>query len=526
MRFSDYVELDSYIDSLPPPEPRHIRVFRGQYKDHENLKPTGVRTPLRNEGVWRQYCKLLATEMLMRQGLSADEALSQSDLWAYWYYAIVQHYGPGTHLLDVTHSLDVALWFALHRAITNKRINLQFQYTNPKSPGPTLDRKDDWTSYEKWREAPGVLYIFDVPVWAPPGLPAHGTLVDLARAPDVFTTSARIQVQRACLIAADVNDCSGGDLKGCLAHSPIEVEWPMIPCAVAELPESALFPSPKEDEWYARLLFLPVVHQLSHEEPHWRMGHPVPLTLYIEHLEASIYAIQFKPLQPPLLHPWLVLPALKMNLTDAAAHERSARFVSTVPILLEAPIFALHPEADDKSWNQEMLVRGLPENLVGVVDLVSGELAGYGEDFRDVLFELSPLEIVGWTYLLKKGAEMIVQRAVHLVREHELAWRMEVYLQRAPKEQIATHVFAIRFDRSSRRFHIKQSNKWKDISVHKLAAKTLFVALAILGDLSTDSKSRARAVLKEAPEVVPGWRYFVLRDPETNEVYTRIVPDG
>ena len=176
MRFSDYVELDSYIDSLPPPEPRHIRVFRGQYKDHENLKPTGVRTPLRNEGVWRQYCKLLATEMLMRQGLSADEALSQSDLWAYWYYAIVQHYGPGTHLLDVTHSLDVALWFALHRAITNKRINLQFQYTNPKSPGPTLDRKDDWTSYEKWREAPGVLYIFDVPVWAPPGLPAHGTL--------------------------------------------------------------------------------------------------------------------------------------------------------------------------------------------------------------------------------------------------------------------------------------------------------------------------------------------------------------
>jgi len=168
-----------------------------------------------------------------------------------------------------------------------------------------------------------------------------------------------------------------------------------------------------------------------------------------------------------------------------------------------------------------MLVRGLPENLVGVVDLVSGELAGYAGAFLDVLFELSLLEIVGWTYPLKEDAEMIVQRAVHLVREDEFAWRMEVYLQKAPKEQISTHAFDIRFDRSSRRFQIKHSSRWKDISIHKLAAKTLFVALAILGDLSTDLRPRARAVLKEAPEVVPGWRYFVLRDPETDEVYTR-----
>jgi hypothetical protein len=249
------------------------------------------------------------------------------------------------------------------------------------------------------------------------------------------------------------------------------------------------------------------------------MGHPVPLSLYIEHLEDSMYAVQFKPLQPPLLFPWLVLPALKTPITDLASYEEAARFLRTVPILLEAPIFALQPEADDKRWNQEVLVRSLP-TIVGVVDLVSGELTG-AEPLKDVLFELSPLEIVGWTYLLKEDAEMIVQRAVHLIRDDEFAWRMEVYLQKAPKEQIATHTFDVRFDRSSRRFQIKKSNKWKDISVHKPAAKTLFVALAILGDLSTDLRPQARAVLKEAPEVVPGWRYFVLRDPETDEVYTR-----
>jgi hypothetical protein len=64
-------------------------------------------------------------------------------LWAYWYYAIVQHYGPGTHLLDVTHALDVALWFALHEATTDKLINTRFVNTDPANPGPTIP---DWNS--------------------------------------------------------------------------------------------------------------------------------------------------------------------------------------------------------------------------------------------------------------------------------------------------------------------------------------------------------------------------------------------
>jgi FRG domain-containing protein len=143
--FNDYSELNAYINSLPPAKPGHVRFFRGQYKDFGNMRPTGVRIPLRNERIWRQYCRMLATDMLVQLGLEVEEALSKTEVWAYWYYAIVQHYGPGTHLLDVTHSLDVALWFALHKAITNKRINLRFVYTHPTNPGPTLDRQDDWT---------------------------------------------------------------------------------------------------------------------------------------------------------------------------------------------------------------------------------------------------------------------------------------------------------------------------------------------------------------------------------------------
>ncbi len=84
----------------------------------------------------------------------------------------------------------------------------------------------------------------------------------------------------------------------------------MTGCPTVSQSDGALFPIPTEDQWYAQLLFLPVIHQVSQQEPHWRMGHPVELSLYVEHFQASMYAVQFKPLQPPLLYPWLVLPAL------------------------------------------------------------------------------------------------------------------------------------------------------------------------------------------------------------------------
>jgi hypothetical protein len=32
VRFNDYDQLNSYINSLRPPKPGHVRVFRGQYR--------------------------------------------------------------------------------------------------------------------------------------------------------------------------------------------------------------------------------------------------------------------------------------------------------------------------------------------------------------------------------------------------------------------------------------------------------------------------------------------------------------
>jgi FRG domain len=528
--FSDYNALSKYVSELPPPESGKVRVFRGQYRDHGKMQPTGIRIPLRHERIWRQYCRMLATDMLVQRGMEVKAALAHSDLWAYWYYAIVQHYGPGTHLLDVTHSLDVALWFALHRASTAPRFDLKFISSGPTSYGPALHRQDEWTSYQEWSESPGVLYIFDVPEWAPPDLPRHGVLVDLAHAPEAFNPSSRIQAQKACLIAADAQDLSGGDLS-LLAHTRIEVGWPMTGCQTANLPTGALFPSPAEDEWYARLLFLPVVQQIWQTEPHWRMAHPVQLSMYIEHLEASIYAIQFKPLQPPLLFPWLVFPALATEPQDEETYQRAAHFLGTVPILLEGPVFALQPEHDDERWNHAQLVENLP-TVLGVIDWMSGELSAEPELLDDVFFELSPLECVGWTDLLKTESEMRVPRAVHLVREDEFRWRLQVFFQVAPKEQIEVlfkEATAIHFDGPSGRFQIEHVDGWQDISTSPIAAKCTFVVLTLLRALSPDSHAETSfaasigttaAVLKRGADIGLEMHYFVMRDSKTNEPYT------
>src|SRR5580658_863527 len=118
------------------------------------------------------------------------------------------------------------------------------------------------------------------------------------------------------------------------------------------------------------------------------MAHPVQLSLYIEHLEPSMYAVQFKPIHPPLLSPWLIWPALLAKPPNQASYDKAARFLRAAPILLEGPVFALQPEQDDESWNHAQLVENLPR-VLGVIDWVSGELSDEPVRLSNALFELS-----------------------------------------------------------------------------------------------------------------------------------------
>jgi hypothetical protein len=526
--FDHYGSFQDYIGNLSTPKPGYIRVFRGQCRDYGNVRPTGVRVPLRNEQIWLQYCRMLATDILAQQGVPVESALSSGRLWGYWYYAIVQHYGPGTQLLDVSHSLEVALWFALHRASVGPQIKFGYLNSRQTSPFPNLCREDDWTSYHNWTESPGALYIFDVQPWAATERPRHGELVDLALGPEFFANSARIQAQKGCLIAADP-DNNEGDLTQFLAHPPIRVAWPMTGCVGASLPTPTLFPGPKEDEWYARLLFLPVVPQVSRTAPYWRMAHPVPLSMYIEHLESARYAIAFNPLQPTLLYPWLITAALLANPPSQEAYDQAARYLRSIPILLEAPLVAMQPDHDHTSWNHALLTENLPRMVVAL-EWESGEMSEMPVLLRDVLFELSPLECVGWTDLLRQGEPVQVPRAIHLVRDNSLSWQLQVFFQRAPKEQVEIlfeEATSVRFDQVSQRFQLHESGEWADICTNPIAAKSFLVALSLLRTLAPDPNSprpmeayrTASAVLARTPDLFAGIPYYVMRDTKTNEPY-------
>jgi FRG domain len=534
--FDDYGALKAYLEGLPPPKVGYVRVFRGQCKNYGTIRPTGVRVPLRNEHVWLRYCQMLAIDILIQSGVPAEEALSRGELWWYWYYAIVQHYGPGTRLLDVTYSLDVALWFALHRASVRKWLKLGYVNSSRSSLFPNLVREDEWVSYQRWQESPGVLYVFDVTLWQAAGTPRHGELVDLAKGPEFFAKSARIQAQKGCLIAADPAD-QDGDLAQFLIHPSISVAWPMRGYDGEGWGTKRLFPGPKEDEWYTRLLFLPVVPEIAAPGPGWRMAHPVPLSLYLEHLEDVRFAVSFNPLQPPLLFPWLIMPALLANPPSEEAYERAAVFFKTVPILLETPIVAMQPDPGHESWNHARLAQHLP-GVLGVLEWDSGNMAEMPVRLRDVLFEFSPLECVGWTDLLREGGQMVVARAIHLVTKGEKSWCLQVFFQRAPAERIETlfeSPASVRFDEASQQLQLEDAGGWSEITINGIAAKSFLVALWLLGSLVPDpacplppyqAYRTAPAVLVRTPDIVADLPYYVMRDTKTNEPYFAILQNG
>jgi hypothetical protein len=143
---SDYSELLTSIAALPKPPAGTVRVFRGQTRDYPRLDPRGLRHSPRAMSIWAAYAGQL------RFGLKPDKPagkLSMEDLQAHslWFNALAQQYGPGSDFLDVTYSIDIALWFALNKS---KIVNFK-GVIGPDGPAdPALDHQTsmDLVGYE------------------------------------------------------------------------------------------------------------------------------------------------------------------------------------------------------------------------------------------------------------------------------------------------------------------------------------------------------------------------------------------
>jgi FRG domain len=416
---SSYADLLAAIQSLRPPEPGYIRVFRGQNHNYPTMTPTALRSPYAADALWPIYAGKLADDIkpIFNETLGPDA--QDIDVLTLWVQAIKQHYGPGTEFLDVTHSVGVAAWFALHQM---ELVESFAVYGPPGALNPETDQFGTHTMirHTRFSEQPGYLYALDVP--DNPGASherEHGTLFDLALAPDAFSSSPRIRVQQACLIYAD-RAVDGGDLASLVVPgTPLRIAWPLENCPELEWGTNQIFPPAPYDDWYARFISIPLAPSLAKSRGRPVFDHPITVTVYLPEGsgQAEDQAL-FADLNDRVVTPrpaFLYAEALKTATAENFARHDPLweRFADATALLLEGPMMSATATVD--RMNLGVLSSGLAD-AAPVFDFISGEAAGE-VSLCNVFIELSSLDAVGWERFEKDRSNEELLRGVWLVRD-------------------------------------------------------------------------------------------------------------
>jgi len=523
---STFAEVRAAVAALPAPPAGTVRVFRGQTTDYPSLAPSGLRREPRARVLWHVYSGHLYAGLTQ----SLDGNMSLADLQAHglWFKALSQHYGPGSDYLDVTYSLESALWFALHKS---RVVEAKGSIGPPGPPDPARDHptSDDLIAFEPWSQG-GVIYVFDLPLWSGEGLARPGSVIDLARAPEMFASSPRMRAQSGCLIYCRNADSSPLDVRKLLVPgTPLHVRRPMTGAPGLDRPVADMFPSPAVDPWYARLLSVPMAYSPRPSPPTLRRQIPVTVyhdptrRRYTEEVHFHDVAIE-----PALIH--REIPELARRPADRAA--------APTVILLEAPMIHPRPPGDSKEWHHGLLWTDLPDrcpeyDLGGTTPI--GTVA-----LDDVLFELSPLENIGWERVIQRQSRIHAVRAVRIQRGRGgvLATVVRQELLGGPPSAIGV---ALRYDPASGLILASPPTPGSTpvpLSALEPLAKPILIALMLLRTLSSTMKceatptfsttadgvrtiliqvardaARLHRVATEAPN--PDW--FVLRDASNGE---------
>ena len=478
--FTDYAALQQFLATLPPPAPGKVRVYRGQNKNHPQILASGSR-PIQPPNVTLfDFSTRIVAQNLLQQPIDTDLELN---MLMFWIQAVAQHYGPSSWYLDVTHSLEMALWFAL-QAAEYKKVYI------PYGPGEKLDPATDILSTETWlrfqpTQAPGYLYVFDAPKYSSAGSVAHGELVDLAEAPPVFSSSLRMQAQKACLLASGA-DPQQADLSDCLITAPIPVNWPMTGASGLDRTVDDIFPGPAKDEWYRRLLSIPLVPCPDVEDPtRLSIGHPLPVTIYLsENAEARQAVLNCAAASEPVLT-YSAVPEHAFALPNLEGSDlRTFSSREATLMLLESPLMFVTPPAENDGWNQALLCQDISES-VPAYD-AKGEVTGQAS-LNNVFVEFSPLEDpdssggqlgrIRGAWLVRSGSEMAFNL---FCQQSDGGTFMDVALRRIV---IDTASGRMRYAAIKETPAGKQV-EWHDLLAVPMVAKPLFTVLLLLRELS------------------------------------------
>jgi FRG domain len=483
---STYAGLLDALRSLPPPAEGRIRVFRGQNQEYPTMTPTALRAARGEDSIWPLYARWLSTAGSLTDLLAdlADDskvtAIHSTDGSTYvdtmllWIRAIKQHYGPGTEFLDVTHSVGIAAWFALHSLQPEQ---VRANYAPPAAPGPWANVVGGHTFMRHTLfKGPAFLYAMDARVGSSANDLVHGMLFDIALAPEQFSSSARIRAQEACLIYAN-RSVDGGDLGPFIVPgTPLRIAWPLDCCPEVRKPTNQVFPSPREDDWYARFVAIPLAPNLDSSQAETVLDHPIDLTLYIpqggsdaeDGAQLQDLIDRFRIPVPPLLYPKLAdldLPAWR-GLADATW------------LYLEGPMMSTRMPLTET--NIPMLASGLTRTAP-VADYVTGEPAG-DVSLENVFIEISALDEPYWEAFNRERPAISIIRGLWLTRDGD-RFKLTTFMHDiATDEQYMIGPAEVVFDRKTGSYSARggaQGAPWRPLRHRELRGLEYNVAMAL-----------------------------------------------
>ncbi|HSY49099.1 MAG TPA: FRG domain-containing protein [Thermoanaerobaculia bacterium] len=261
---TSYAELGDRIARLQRDNP--LLVFRGQTRLRKGVITPSLARAGADDATHRTWM-IMVIEMLADQTReylkwkssreeghdSTSDAPASEHRHDSYYQALLQHYGAPSDFVDVTKSLDVALWFAHHKYQLHETPLMADDASSPAMPEPfgpimIFDRAHYEPAWKRGSRAFGYLFAF-APARPAPDTLHHGDYIDLTAATQ---QDSRMLRQQAGLLYAD--KALGG---GALAPKAIvRFRLPLngTPTWVRDPDATRLFPPPNVDDTLASIL--------------------------------------------------------------------------------------------------------------------------------------------------------------------------------------------------------------------------------------------------------------------------------
>lgn len=471
----ELAQLERVLQSLPPPKPGYLRVYRGQTTNFDKMLPSACRPNATSKGFLWKLAMMNIKETHNTQEDNNSSALDTIMNFSTWFEVLVQHYGPGSPYLDVTFSIEVALWFALNKV--ESTMQEYFIFMTGLQPIPI---KFPTLYFSAHIAGLAWFYILDVPVWDGNLSPKHGELVNLSKGPEFVSQCSRVLRQDGALVMGDCN-VDDGDLSAFYACPPIEIARPFTGAKLIDRNYQYLFPPPDEDEWYDRLLQAPLVPQ-----PDEKNGFEYRQSL-------GVYIISDSPMPKEELPTFnrktermslLVRASMRVN-PDILKKVRTSLNVDpeeATYLQLDIPLFTALPPLN--MWNQSLLHSGLGKLAQPQLLKSNNKLPAIS--LENVLIQLSPLE----TAFINHSSDNAILSALGIIRRGKV-FQYTAFYTHKDHISLTSASFEIAFSNENKCFEANLKNKRIPLLQTGLPSNLLkgfFISLYILRGLSATIK--------------------------------------